>query len=338
MESVYMGCVGMTHAFFEGGRISKRRWRRAELAAAQELEPMTAPFRALGWDQAVGSSGTIRAIRDIAVAAGWSSAPITRPALRRLRNAMLKAGHVDALSLRGLSDERRPVIVGGTVILSSVFDALEIGEMTVSTGALREGLLFDLVGRMRHEDRRERTVRWLAGRYHADLAQSARVGKTAVTAFGQVKEAWSLSERDADLLRWAAGLHEIGLDIAHSHYHRHGAYVIENADLFGFTRSEQQRLALLVRAHRRRFPASLFESQPKLWRQTLVRLAVILRLAVLLRRSRSEVEPDFSLTAGPSSLAVRFPPGWLEASPLTQADLEQEARRLGAAAFALEFE
>ena len=332
MESLYMGCVGSTITHFPEGEITWGNWLRAYIAALQELEPVAARFRRLGWEEAVGSSGTIRAARDIVRASGWSDRGITLASLHELRSVLLKAGHVSKIKLPGLSDERAPAFPGGAAILLAVFEALGIERMEVANGALREGVLYDLLGRIHHEDTRSRTVAALMERYHVDETHARRVEATALELLRQAK-GWKLERtRSQRLLSWAAQLHEIGLDIAHAHYQHHGAYIIEHADLPGFSLAEQELVADLVRAQRRKVPLEAFAGKPK----SHLRLAVLLRLAILLHRARSDAElPDLELAVAKSKLSLSFPDGWLEQHPLTAADLEQEAPHLEVAGLSL---
>lgn len=332
MESLYMGCVSMSREYFADGVIDKQAMRAAEVAAQLELEGIADVYRRGGWSQVVGSSGTVKAIARVVQAQGWAEGGISRTALKKLRKELLAVGEVEQLArVKGLSAERIPVFVGGFVVLAAVFEALSIDHMQVSEGALREGLIYDLMGRIGHEDVRERSVNGLAQRYHVDLDHARRVERTALALFEQVADVWELrEERYADMLGWAARLHEIGLDIAHSQFQKHGAYVAEHADLLGFSQQEQQLLALLIRGHRRKLPGGL--SAPAL------RLCVLLRLAVKLHRSRTtRALPPLSLTAGDEYLRAAFPPAWLADHPLTAADLEREIQYLATADFQAEY-
>jgi exopolyphosphatase/guanosine-5'-triphosphate,3'-diphosphate pyrophosphatase len=337
MESLYLGCVTTSRRFFGDGSIDAKRWRKAELAALQELEGVQTRYRDAGWEEAVGASGTIRSVAAVVRAAGWSKRGISAKALRRLRDAMVEAGHVDHLGFEGLNPARRAVFPGGVAMLAALFESLGIDRMLPAEGALREGLLNDLVGRIRREDVRGRSVRALADRYHVDWKQAHRVEHTARQLLVQVGESFGLaSVEPRQLLSWAAQLHEIGLDIAHQHYHRHGEYIIAQSDLHGFSREEQRVLALLVRAHRRKFPGSLFAELPRRRTKQAERLAILLRLSVLLHRSRSPDDPpEPSLTVEKRSLELGFPEGWLEQHPLTHADLEQERTYLKGAGYRL---
>jgi exopolyphosphatase/guanosine-5'-triphosphate,3'-diphosphate pyrophosphatase len=336
MESLHMGCVGLSEAHFASGSISEKAMRRAETSARLELQPVESQFRR-GWETAIGTSGTIRAIRAVLRAEGWSDGTITRAALARLRSVMIATGDTGRLALTGLSPERVPVFPGGVAILSATFDALAIEQMQVSDGALREGLLYDLLGRRAHHDVRDRTVSALVARFRADAAQSERVARTAGHLAPQVARLWSFDAEALQMLAWASRLHEIGLAVAHNQYHKHGAYIVEHADLPGFSQQEQQLLAVLIRGHRRKFPMEVFELLPAAQRDTAVRLCLILRLAVLLHRARQDIEPgQVRLRVTPKVLRLRFARGWLRQHPLTVADLQQEAVFLKAAGVRLD--
>jgi exopolyphosphatase/guanosine-5'-triphosphate,3'-diphosphate pyrophosphatase len=335
MESLYIGCVGTSLRHFSGG-LKKKRWKKAELEALQELEPMQAQFRELGWEQAVGSSGTVRAVASVARAAGWSAGEITLPLLERLRDVLLESGE-PAPRLPGLSVERAAVFPGGVAVLLAVFRSLGIERMEVANGALREGVLYDLLGRLQLHDPRERSVAALASRYQVDAAQAERVERTAMALLAEVAASWDLAEEaPAKVLRWASLLHEIGLDIAHSHYHKHGAYVVANADLPGFSLQEQRLVAAVVRGHRRKLSARTFDEVPQDWRRAVERLAVLLRVSVSLHRSRSPAPlPAISAVAGRRSLTLTVPETWRRDSTLAVADLKLAARYLDAIGFSL---
>jgi len=336
LESLYMGCVTVSQRCFPNGKISAKRFRKAEVLALQELEPVRKRFRRLGWNVAIGSSGTINAAAAIVAAEGWSRHGITRDSLGKLTESIVHAETTDDLSLKTLSRSRAATLPAGVAVLAGIFEALDIEEMRVSEGALREGLLNDLLGRRSQLDARMATVESLMDRYHVDREQAGRVEKTVRDLLSQVADAWELPERrSSELCSWAARLHEIGIHIAHSGYHKHGAYVLENSDLPGFSVQEQRLLAALVRAHRRKFPVHVFDALPARAR-TAKHLAVLLRLSVLLCRSRSDA-PPIRATASGRSLYIRFQEGWLEAHPLTVADLREESELLQSANFDLKF-
>jgi exopolyphosphatase/guanosine-5'-triphosphate,3'-diphosphate pyrophosphatase len=339
MESLYVGCIGMTQSFFADGKLTAENWRRATIAARLEMRPVAHFYRHVGWDASIGASGTLLAVAKVAREMGLSPDGITLDAVQEIRRALFKAGHMDKLNLPGLTKDRVPVFPGGLAVLQAIMEGLKIDRMAVSDGALREGLVYDLLGRIRHEDVRARTIEGLARRFQIDVEHTRRVQKTALWLFEQVTDVWQLDEIYADTLAWAARLHEIGLAIAHNQYHKHGAYLIENADMHGFSRQEQQILALLVRAHRRKFPLVLFRQLPEEQCQAIMRLSIVLRLAVLLHRTR-ETRDDLklqSVRAHDAGLELIFAAHTLEQHPLTQADLEAERTYFQAGGFELTF-
>jgi exopolyphosphatase/guanosine-5'-triphosphate,3'-diphosphate pyrophosphatase len=337
LESLYMGCVSMSSRYFNDGGITDKRIKRARIAARLELEPVRASFRNFGFDQAVGSSGTIRAVGDVIRARNNGDGAITPAAVESLIEHALRAGELSKLRLPGLSEERLPVFAGGLAILVEILDALDIKSMRVADGALREGLLYDMVGRFTDEDARVRSVRAMEGRYHVDAAQAERVEASALDFLRQTAGEWQLAEPFAELvLSWAARLHEVGLDVSHSHYHKHGAYLLEHADMPGFPQEEQRILAAVVGAHRRKVQAQSLRDLTPPWHIKAEYLSVLLRLAVLLHRGRSATAlPKLELHAKGRSLEVVFPKGWLEAHPLTATDLENEIEYLKAGNFRL---
>jgi exopolyphosphatase/guanosine-5'-triphosphate,3'-diphosphate pyrophosphatase len=328
-ESLQMGCVSYTQRYFRDGKVTPARYAQAYTAARLELMSIEYSLRRLGWQEAVGASGTIRAVGLAIQAAGLGSGEINPEGLAWLKRKLFKIGDVEKLDLDGVKPDRRPIFPAGLAITEAIFEALDLTRMTHSEGALREGVLYDLLGRHHHEDVRERTLSALMERCHVDLEQAARVEAKALAALDQVADSWGLDDDwHRDLLLWGARVHEIGMDIAHYHYHKHGAYLIEHSDLPGFSRQDQLMLALLVRGHRRNIPKDRFaefgEEGVK-----LLRLCVLLRFAILFHHIRgTSAMPKVRLSASNNTLEVQFPEGWLEANPLTQADFEQEAEWL----------
>jgi len=338
LESLQMGCVSLSERFFRDGKISAKRMAGARLAARLELEPVQAAFRRRGWERSAGSSGTVRAIGEAIRELDPQSTLITPAGLERTITYLVEAGHVRELKLTALTEDRRPVFPGGIAILTEVFAGLDLKEMRIADGAMREGLLYDMLGRFTDEDARDRTVRGMQHRYHVDFAQAERVETTALQFLTETRDAWRLhgDPPAALLLRWASRLHEIGLDVSHSGYHRHGAYLLENADMPGFSREEQRLLARLVGGHRRKLALEGLEELVPPWDRSAIHLIVLLRLAVLLHRGRSpEALPPIAVSAAPKSLELHFPPRWLKDHPLTSADLQQEVDYLRAAGLRL---
>jgi exopolyphosphatase/guanosine-5'-triphosphate,3'-diphosphate pyrophosphatase len=335
-ESLQMGCVTFTRRFFRDGKINAGNYAQAYTAARLELMGIEQSLRRFGWQEAIGASGTIRAVGLAIKSGGRGNGEVNQEGLVWLKRKLLKLGDVEKIDMEGVKPDRRAIFPAGLAILEAIFDALDLQQMTHSEGALREGVLYDLLGRHHHEDVRERTLSALMARYHVDLEQAARVEAKALKALEQVADDWELNEDwMRELLTWAARVHEIGLDIAHYHYHKHGAYLIEHSDLAGFSRQDQQMLALLVRGHRRNIPRDKYEevtADP----DKLVRLCILLRFAILFHHIRGTQEmPRVELKASPKRLEVIFPEGWLEANPLTRADFEQEAEWLGRVGYTL---
>jgi exopolyphosphatase/guanosine-5'-triphosphate,3'-diphosphate pyrophosphatase len=327
-ESLLMGCVNFSMRFFPGGRIEKSAMKEAELEARLIAQGIEADFSRANWDEALGSSGSIRAIADILEANGWSKG-ITAEGLAILRESMLRAGSADRLELAGLRVDRRPVLAGGFAILSGLFAELDIRQMNPAVGALREGILYDLLGRMSDHDMREATVAEFARRYHVDMKQAERVEKLALQLFGETSVADKADAEEAQqFLSWAARLHEIGISIAHSSYHKHGAYILENADMPGFSRTDQARLSLLVRAQRGGlYKVPEFAGADSRQVSEIDRLLVwLLRQSVILCRNRTELAlPEVRAEVISKGYRLRLPAGWLKMNPLTQRALEEEA-------------
>lgn len=339
VNSFFMGCVSMSKRFFADGKISAKAMASAETLAKQELEPLQKRYDSGQWDVALGASGTVKAAARIAFENGWcdEEGVVSRDALKRIKKALTDAGRLDSLELKGMSDSRKPVLPGGVAILRAVFSVLKVDTMRVAAGALREGLLHDLVGRIQHIDVRDRSVQALASRCAVDEQQAGRVEKTAIQLLGEMAGAWNLQDDElANMLGWAARLHECGMMVAYNQYHRHGEYIILNANLPGFTQQKKQLLAVLVRSHRRKFPMTEFNVLPERWGTQAPRLAMLLRLAVTLNRGRVDVElPPLEVKGGKNSITLYLPDEWLDLHPLTKADLLSEADFLSAIGYRL---
>lgn len=333
VESLHMGCVGHTQNYFGDGKLTRSLFREAATAAQVELEPIKLDYQRMGWVTAVGASGTINAIDTILRTNGWSDDGITLAGLRTLRDAMIDAGRISKLSIPGLSTDRTPVIAGGLAILYGIFKSLQIERMTASGGALREGLLYDTIGRIRHEDIRDRTIEQLTERFRLDRGQGLRVEATASGLLDQVRYAWELHHPEYEqLLGWAARLHELGLCVSYSGFHMHGAYLVEHTDMPGFSHDQQAFLAALIAAHRRRLKPERLDALRALGGSNAIRLATLLRIAATLDRSRdAEPLPEVSLVAAGDTLELTLPPQWLQDHPMTRADLVNQAEYLSAA-------
>lgn len=329
LESLYMGCVSYSQRFFQEG-VSEAQWKKALIAAKLEVYPVASKYFQLGWKKTIGTSGTIKAIEKISVANGWTNEGVTLDALKKLRAVLCNREPDTALNLPGLSKEREPVLPGGVVVLEGIFESLMIKQLKVSDYALREGALYDLVGRITHTDLRDATVKNMVERYSCETNQAMRVESTAKMLFKACKATCQLkSHKDGSLLQWAAQLHELGLTIAHSQYHKHGAYLVEYADMAGFTRTEQKILSLLIRNHRRKIYLTSLNGLSKKAKEKVTSLIYILRLAVLFNRSRSDIDlPDLKLDINSDEVTLTMPQEWLMNQPLTKADLLQERKYL----------
>jgi len=324
-ESLYMGCVSYTGRFFPDGRIDEDRLDRAELAARAEIETIGTTFSATGWNNAIASSGTARAIGEALRANGWADSTITRSGLKKLRAALLKAGEIKRLQIDGLTADRAPIIVGGFAIMAAVFKELDLSEMAISDYALRHGVLYDLLGRSHHHDMRETTVNAFMQRHQVDRLQAARIEALALNLYSNIAPTSETQlEHERQLLTWATRLHEIGISIAYSSYHKHSAYILQNADMPGFSRMDQIHLALIVQAHR----GSLAKAQVVLSRPTDMPLALVLRLAALLSRGRNGAEmPYVKLARRNSGFELSIEKTWLKRHPLSDAALDEEVKQ-----------
>ncbi len=322
MESLYMGCVSYSLRFFPQQKLDEASFQQAQIAAASELQSIVKPFAAPAWQEAIGSSGTARSIGEVLRLYGMTDGSISLAGMKQLRKMLLEAKHISKINLLGVSEERASVLPGGLAIMLAIFEQLDIQTMRVSNSALREGVLYELLGRLQHEDTRELTVNSFMRRYHVDRLQSSRVRRLAKRLSGQLKNHLQMSAKLAkDYLIWAAKLHEIGISIAHNGYHKHSAYIIENADMPGFSRLEQEQLGLLIRAHRR----SLNKLEMTKLQGDMQILVLIFRLAVLFNRSRrQDAFPEMQIKKNQQGYSLALSKKWLQQNPLTQAELDSE--------------
>jgi len=288
LESYRVGSVAWSMKYFPGGQWTASAFRAAEIAAKAVLDESLTLYPRSSWDKAYGSSGTIGAVADVLAAGGWPAGVITQEGLNWLQEKLLKAQKPEQLKLEGIREDRRPVIGGGLSVLRAVFDLLQINEMHAAQGALRHGALFDLIDRESPTaDVRTQMISWLTQRFGVDSVQAERVSRTAQALLAPLVGRTD-GDRHLRKLRWAAQLHEVGMRISHSDYHKHGAYILENTDLPGFTLDELHRLGLLVLGHRgklKKMDATLDDS-------LFVLQLMALRLAVIFCHARRD--PDIS--------------------------------------------
>ncbi|MDH5570331.1 MAG: Ppx/GppA family phosphatase [Gammaproteobacteria bacterium] len=341
MDSLEMGCVTITRRFFADGKITDAAIQRARVYVLQKMRAIRHQFQHQGWDIAFGASGTIRETCNIVQALGLvDSEGISFESLIKLLNELKRFDTLESINIEGLSEHRVPVYLGGLIILQGVFEALDIAQMRVSDNALREGLLYDLLGRHQNRDIRNQSVQLLANRFHVDNEQAGRVESLTSNFLKQVFDTWSLKFSDSQkLISWASALHEIGRDISQRAYYKHSAYIIENTDLAGFSQQEQQRLAVLVRCHKGKLRKSAFNILNENYRMPVMKLTVLFRIAIIFHRSRVSVAmPAISLVARGRRLVIRVPAEWIDQHPLTLSDLQQEVEELKAIQFKLSIE
>lgn len=328
VESRRMGCVSFGQQFFTGGVIRKDNFKRARLAAVQKLENLAWQYRIQGWDVALGASGTIKAAHEVLLAMGEKDGAITPERLEMLVENVLNFKNFSELSLPGLSEERKAVFIPGLAILAGVFDALKIRELRLSDGALREGVLYEMEGRFRHQDIRVRTAQSLANQYHIDRDQARRVLDTTEQMYLQwEKQNEKLAHPQlAALLKWAAMLHEVGLGINHSGLHRHSAYILQHSDLPGFNQEQQMLMATLVRYHRKAIKIDELPRFTLYKKKQFLPLIQLLRLGALLNNQRqaTSTPPALTLETDDNHWTLRFPYAWFSQNALVLLDLERE--------------
>ena len=336
-ESIGMGCVTVSNRFFKNGEISKKAFKKACLYAEVHLEPFQDKFHCSNWDEAIGASGSLKAISHVLESMGWSNNGITLSGLEQLVSHLLKLNHIDQISFPNFNEERRPVFLGAVAITYATFITLGISQMTVSDGALREGLIYELLDRIYDHDIRSQTSRMIAERYRCDRQHSEQIKDCLHYMIDQLHEHPLFSNRGlpAQFLEWAADLHEIGLEIAHSQYQKHSAYIIENGDLAGFSKQDQMLLARLVRNHRKKFNISCFNELASPWKEDAHVLAILFRIAILIHRNRHTKRPDFKISLNQHVINLTFAESWLIQAPLTDADIQREIVYLKEAGFKL---
>ena len=342
LTSTEMGCVSITQSCFPKGRINPERMNAAISKCRQILRPHRIKLKSFSWDVAIGASGSIKSIGQILELNGWSESGITLSGMEKLAAALIEAESAEALKLEGLKDERRPVLVGGLAILMATFMELGIEQMQVSANALREGLVFDTLGRLYAEDVREVSVSAMQQWMRVDIKQATHVAKTAKALFKQAHNTWKLRSTDYDLkrlLKWASMLHECGIAISYRRYRHHSAYLIEQADMPGFDQQEKQMLSAMMLNHRGKFNTSVYDELDETTAEQQIYLTVLLRLAVRIHRGRDFEQADPLLyIQDKNHIHLEFEDNWLQDHPLTRMDLEIEAKRLTAIGLKLSLE
>lgn len=336
-ESLQMGCIANIQRFFPEQKTTTKAWNQAKTRLVADMQPFAQSFKNFKWKEVYGASGTIRALSEVAIARGLSDGTLSLKVLQTLRKELVTAGKFSAIRWPQMSPSRKKSIAGGLLALEASFEALSIDTLQISDYALREGVLFDMLGRNREYDSRLDSVKALQLRYAIDNDQANRVESYCLKLFDQVRKYWDLSTADRDALIWACRLHEIGLAIAHSQHHHHGAYLIENTDISGFSKTEQHFIAIIVRNQRRSIHYKSLLSLSEERAVTALRCALLLRLSVLFHRSHSiESIPKLTLQAENNKLTLLISKRWLDKHPLTRADLDSERGYLKSAAINLD--
>jgi exopolyphosphatase/guanosine-5'-triphosphate,3'-diphosphate pyrophosphatase len=322
MSSLYMGCVSYSRQFFADGIVDAYQMRLAELAARREIEVIARQYRKTGWKEAYGSSGTAKALQAILQGCGFTGGDITRAGLIKLRDRLIRAGRVIPEELPGIKLERADVLPGGLAIMLAIFNELNIDKMHTGDGALRLGVLYDLLGRDDEHDKRDESVRQFMKRYGVDASQAARVRTAALALFDNLSVPEQTPAMDLrHTLGWAADLHEVGISIAHNGYHKHTAYVLQNADMPGFSQADQQLLALLALGHQ----GKLGKLQPLVKSREQWLAILCLRLATQLFRRREPIAPlPLHVSVKGDSIVVSIDAKWLSDHPLTDFTLRAE--------------
>ncbi|NLS14254.1 exopolyphosphatase [Vibrio sp. SM6] len=339
VNSKQMGCVSYTERFFANGKLSKKAFSRAILAAEQKLESIAAHYRETGWEMALGSSGTIKAIREVLIGQGYADGLITQKRLYKLIDTLCQFDTIETIQLPGLTDERKPVFAAGVAILTAIVDDLAIETLHFSDGALREGLLYEMEARFARTDIRMRTTENLAYKHAVDIRHATRVKDLASALFDKVARDCHLTNKRElrAMLEWASLLHEVGLSISLRGYHRHSAYILQHTNMPGFNSEQQLLLAWLARFQRKALKLNELPSFSLYKPEALHCLIKLLRLAIVLNGQRgAEPLADMHLTITKSGWQLSASRrDWLEHNKLLHADLLEERERWAHAGWAL---
>lgn len=327
-ESLHMGCVSYTQKFFSDAKVSKQNFNHAVLQARRQLLPIVSKYKAKGWDVVIGASGSMRSTAKVIIENKYSVNGIEKQGVALLIKDCFELKDMTNLKqLKGLSARRLPVFIGGLVIIKALFESLDLQTIQISSGALREGIVYDLSGRLHHNDIRQRSIDKLVQQFEIDKVHSQRVKATIddLIELSNIK----LTTAQLDLLNWAAQLHELGLNISHSHFEKHAAYIISHADMPGFSNQEQVKLSVVVALLRRKIKKEWLQKLTPKQYSELLPLLVIFRAATLLNRPRTDeaIELEF-IDIKDNRIQIQFKDGWLHAHPLTHEDLQSEAKYL----------
>ncbi len=325
LESLPLGCVTYSekHGFNKEGP-TQVTVRSAYYSACNRLEQLRKNFIKTGWQIAYGTSGTMKAVAEL-LADKDGGAVITRQSLNELIKDTIDQGKIEASNVQKL---RKDVLPAGLAILQAIFDQLQLDTIQIADATLKEGLIYDTLGRFCDRDVRIDTVNNLIHQYNIDQDQATRTSRCARDLWSQITGPNLEGISRSKILIWAAQLHEIGLNISHADYHRHGYYLLRHSDLAGFGRYEQYILANLVRLQRKKLSDKRFKDLGSSAREAFEPLLLCLRLAVLLHRRRENIDTEVRLHQNEGIYTLTFDENWLDSHPLTQAGLQQEQEHL----------
>ena len=335
--SLPLGCLSVTRRFFADTAHLGNSYAAAQARAQALVEGARGQFAGASWRHVAGSSGTIESVQEVLRLNGWAQDAITRDGIDRLHEHLLACRSPLDVSVSGLRPDRVDIFPGGFAILAGVFRALDIQKMEYADGSLLDGVLYDLLGQRGHVDVRVATVGAMQRRYQVDTHHAARVATLAGALLLEARAGWQMTdERDGQLLSWSAQLHEVGLAVSSSNYQRHGAYLIDHGDMRGFNTPQRRAIALLVRSHRRSVPNVALVAFTLEERERMLRLAILLRLAVILSAGRSDVTlPEVHVAIEAQQIHLALPPGWVGASAQSAALLVEEIVHLERVGYAL---
>ena len=336
--SVNLGCVSLSDRWLTGSASLAKGYLDARRDACELLRPIAASWKRLARNAIViGTSGTIESVQNVLAANGFGSGLITRDGVAELERAIVERRWVSDLSVPGLAPERVDIFPSGLAALAATLEMLDIESVEFVDASLQHGLLYDLTARRTRENVQQRTIDGWQRRFAVDHTQALRVRRLAWGLLDDVATAWDLNDFSLRLLLgWAADLHEIGLMVSARQPNRHAAYLVENGDLPGFMPEERRAIALLIRSHRGGFPLFSFASFSEPMAHKLRRLAILLRLAVIFERTRTDMDsPHVSAEANDDGIDVTVDARWYADHALSRAELEWERERLGSAAMTL---
>jgi len=335
--SLNIGCVTFKKQFFNDNNLNDLNFNRAITAAKNILTSVVDEYKKIGWQSALSGSGTMQALAEI-LQFQHKPAIVNLAFLQKIKQQLIHCKTINNININGLASDRKPVFASGIAILIALFESLAIKQLQLSSGAIREGLLYEMLPNMRAITIRERTIKALEERFHIDNQHNQRVYTQAQALYQQLASTWQLaSDNDRQLLSASCLLHEIGLLLEYKHHQRHGAYILSQADLAGFDQADRQLLVALVRNYKGDIETHLLNEQAATTAQNSYYLLAILRLAVILcRRRGDDILPSYQVSSNNKVIQLSLPKTWLQQHPLICDELKQEQHYLQAIGLSLE--